>query len=451
MSLLRRTSRRSLLRLGAASLAAGVAAPHLWIPRISHAKIPASKNHRVLIYFLDGGARSVPMFNAGVSARWNPLGARAGAPGTEWSVGNVFTDDGENPSLLHMSHEICVLGTCDHTPGQNPGVGDHTLARGFAGCGYGDRGPGLLSIIHGYHRSYNEPSLVPVFPPVLIGAGDGTQYFALPDGGAIAPVKVPSFSDFTAQNGNNAGGQPEFARALENGLDARAAALRGGRDRARIDLLRDGKAAVQAFRDIFLDPVLDVAGAPTAAMHGLTNAELATMLGSDRIAYNTALALRFFGFGSAAVVVGDTGWDTHSDEMALFSGSANRLGRTFAGLSLALKALTFPDGTSYWDNTLVLTLSEFGRDNLMDSGYNSGGGSDHTGGPGSRYQAYPFFGGLVAPERRGKFFGATDPETMEPRPGEPVFSTRSIHAMLLALLDIDPAPHFPDPPLDILF
>lgn len=451
MSIIHKTSRRSLLRLGGAGLAASIAAPHLWIPRVSHAKIPASKKHHVLIYFLDGGARSVPMFNAGVSSQWNPLGAQAGSPGTEWAVGNVFVDDMVNPSLLQMSHEICVLGTCDHTPGEPVGVGDHALARNYCGSGFAGGGPGLLSLIHGYHKSYTEPSLSPPFPPVLLGVGGGTEAFGVPKGGALAPVKIPSYKEFAAQNGKNAGGQPEFARALEAGLDSRTAAIHSARDRARIDQLRDGKTAVQAFRDVFLDPVLDIAGAPTAAMDGLTNADLATMLGPDLLSLNTALALRLIGFGSAAVVVGDTGWDTHSNEMAAFSASANRLGRTFAGLSLALKALKYPDNTSYWDNTLVLTISEFGRDNLMPGGYNSGGGSDHTGGPGSRYQAYAFFGGLVEASKRGKFFGVTDPDTMAPKLGEPVFSTRSIYSMVLALLDIDPAAHFPDPPLDILF
>jgi hypothetical protein len=445
------TSRRSLLKLGGMALAAGIAAPHLWIPRVGHAKIPASKKHHVLIYFLDGGARSVPMFNAGVGSQWNPLGAQAGSPGTEWAVGKVFVDDLVNPSLLHMSHEICVLGTCDHTPGEPVGVGDHAVARNFVGSGYAGGGAGLLSLIHGHHKSYTEPSLSPPFPPVLLGAGDGTQYFGVPKGGALAPVKIPSYSEFAAQKGNDAGGQPEFARALEDGLDLNTVAIRSARDRFRIDQLRNGKAAVQTYRDIFLDPVLAVAGAPAATMHGLSNAELATMLGPDLLSFNTALALRFIGFGSAAVVVGDTGWDTHSGESAMFAASANRLGRTFAGLSLALKALKFPDNTSYWDNTLVLTISEFGRDNLMPNGYNSGGGSDHTGGPGSRYQAYACFGGLVDAARRGKLFGATDSVTMEPKPGEPVFSTRSILAMVLGLLDIDPAPHFPEPPLDILF
>ncbi len=445
------TSRRSLLKLGGMALAAGIAAPHLWIPRVGHAKIPASKKHHVLIYFLDGGARSVPMFNAGVGSQWNPLGAQAGSPGTEWAVGKVFVDDLVNPSLLHMSHEICVLGTCDHTPGEPVGVGDHAVARNFVGSGYAGGGAGLLSLIHGHHKSYTEPSLSPPFPPVLLGAGDGTQYFGVPKGGALAPVKIPSYSEFAAQKGNDAGGQPEFARALEDGLDHNTVAIRSARDRFRIDQLRNGKAAVQTYRDIFLDPVLAVAGAPAATMHGLSNAELATMLGPDLLSFNTALALRFIGFGSAAVVVGDTGWDTHSGESAMFAASANRLGRTFAGLSLALKALKFPDNTSYWDNTLVLTISEFGRDNLMPSGYNSGGGSDHTGGPGSRYQAYACFGGLVDAAKRGKLFGATDSVTMEPKPGEPVFSTRSILAMVLGLLDIDPTPHFPEPPLDILF
>lgn len=56
MSIIQKTSRRTMLKLGGTALAAGIAAPHLWIPRVGHAKIPASKKHHVLIYFLDGAA-----------------------------------------------------------------------------------------------------------------------------------------------------------------------------------------------------------------------------------------------------------------------------------------------------------------------------------------------------------------------------------------------------------
>ena len=67
--------------------------------------------------------------------------------------------------------------------------------------------------------------------------------------------------------------------------------------------------------------------------------------------------------------------------------------------------------------------------------YNSGGGSDHTGGPGSRYQSWFVSGGLVG--EPGKHFGHTDAATMDIMNGEPVFGTANYYAMLFALLDID--------------
>jgi hypothetical protein len=77
----------------------------------------------------------------------------------------------------------------------------------------------------------------------------------------------------------------------------------------------------------------------------------------------------------------------------------------------------------------------------MDNGYNSGGGSDHTGGPGSRYQAYFMMGGLVA--NGGKIFGRTDPMSMEVMPNEPVFGTTAYYATMMSVLDIDHEPFWP--------
>jgi uncharacterized protein (DUF1501 family) len=130
--------------------------------------------------------------------------------------------------------------------------------------------------------------------------------------------------------------------------------------------------------------------------------------------------------------------------------SANGLARALAGLSYALERMSHPEGGTLWDHTLVVLQSEFGRDNLMGNGYNSGGGSDHTGGPGSRYQAFPYLGGLVG--QPGKMWGRTDPATMEPLAGEPVFSTTSHMAMALAVLDIATEEIWPGvDPIEVIF
>lgn len=445
MSSITKNNRRTFLKLGLGGIATGAIAPWVWTPRISKAAldIPASRHNHVIVINLDGGARTPPMWNGNLDTRWNPMGTQAGAAGTEWGVGMVFdaapyTDTmasfGVNmPSLPMISNEICVLGTVDHTPGAAAGVGDHNVARDIISSGKQGGGAGMMSLVYARHKNYTEGSAGLVFPPVVIGSGAATTIFGIPDG-SITPVMVPSFSEFASQSGDDAGGQPDWARSFEAGLDDASAGIRSARDRELIERMSNGKQNVEAFRNVFLDPALRVATEPTAGTD-LTNAQLEAILGTSLLGRNMALALRFIQHGSAAVVVGDTGWDTHSAESGAYSMSANTLARIFAGLNFALKRMPHPEGGTYWDHTLVMLQSEFGRDNLMSTGYNSGGGSDHTGGPGSRYQAFPYMGGLVG--QGGKFFGRTDASTMEPLGGEPIYGTTAHMAMALAVLDIE--------------
>ncbi|MEM9454659.1 MAG: DUF1501 domain-containing protein [Myxococcota bacterium] len=445
MSSITKTNRRTFLKVGLGGLATGAVAPWVWTPRMSRAElaIPADRHNHLIVINLDGGARSVPMFNGDVDTRWNPMGTQPGAGTTEWGVGMVFdaapyaettADFGEAmPSLPMISDEICVLGTMDHTPGALAGVGSHAVARNIISSGRQEGGPGLMSLIYAHHRNYTEGTAGLVFPPVVVGTGAATTIFGIPDG-SITPVMVPSFSEFADQSGDDAGGQPDWARALEAGLDSASAGVRSARDRQLMERMSNGKQNVEAFRNVFLDPALRVADEPTAGTD-LTNAQLQAIFGDSMLGRNMALSLRFLQHGSAAVLVGQNGWDTHSAEPSIYSGLANDLGRAFAGLNFALKRMNHPEGGTYWDRTLVMVTSEFGRDNLMANGYNSGGGSDHTGGPGSRFQAFPFMGGPVS--QGGRMFGRTDLTTMEPPKSEPVFGTTEHMAMALAFLDIE--------------
>jgi uncharacterized protein (DUF1501 family) len=268
--------------------------------------------------------------------------------------------------------------------------------------------------------------------------------------GSVAPVMIPGFQEFQAQSGNNDDAQPAWGRALEDALDGAAAGRHSNRDRELLDRIRHGKRNVEAFKSVFTNPILDVAGNLAGSDRGISNAQIRFALGSSRLGQDLALALRFIGLGSAAVLVGNNGWDTHSNESGAYSESANQLGRALAGLNVLLKLMVHPSGGTYWDRTLVTVTSEFGRDNVTGVGFNSGGGSDHTGGPGSRNQAFPYMGGLVG--QGGKMFGRTHPSTMAVEPGEPTFSTVSHMAMMLAFLDIDPEPHFPGiEPLTAIF
>lgn len=446
MSNIRNSNRRTFLKLGLGGIATGAIAPWVWTPRISRAalEIPASRHNHVIVINLDGGARSVPMWNGNVDTKWNPYGTHAGAPGTEWGVGMVFdeapiqdtvgTMGAAMPSLPMISNEVSVIGTIDHTPGAPAGEGNHEAARNWISAGSGAGGPSFMSHIYARHKNYNEGSAGLVFPPVVIGTGAATTPFGR-SLGSIMPVMVPAFDEFAAQSGDDAGGQPDWARAFEAGLDEHTSAARSARDKMNISRLYNGKGNVEAFRNVFLDPALKVGDAPTAG-DDLTNAQLASILGTSLLGRNLALALRFIQYGSAAVVVGDNGWDTHSSEQNPYSMSANGLARAFAGLNFALKRMNHPEGGTVWDHTLVMVASEFGRDNFMSNGFNSGGGSDHTGGPGSRFQAFPYMGGLLG-DQAGKLYGRTDASTMEPLAGEPIYGTTAHMATALAVLDIN--------------
>lgn len=463
------TNRRNFLKLGLGGIATAAVAPHLWIPRISRAgmDIPRSRHNHMLLFNLDGGARTVPMFNGDVDAMWNPYGTQSGSPGTEWGVGAVFDNMPYQdtvamgmaavPPITAISHEIAVLATIDHTPGASSGVGDHQTARNWIGSGFGEGGPGIISRIYSGHKNYTEGGGGLVFPPAVIGTGQATTPLGIPHG-SITPVMVPSHAEFVAQNGDDAGGQPAWARALEAGLDGYAVSSRSNRHKQVISRLANGKANVEAFRNVFLDPALKVEAEPTGSANGLTNAQLAAILGTSQLGRDTALALRFLGYGSAAVCIGDAGnaaasvggWDTHSGEMTAYPDSAKNLARVLCGVNYALKLMPHPEGGTYWDHTIIGCVTEFGRDNVMDNGYNSGGGSDHTGGPGSRYQAYFVTGGLVT--KGGKIFGRTDPSTMDLMPGEPVFGTTAFYAMLFAALDIETESFWPGiAPVDVVF
>ncbi len=445
MSTITKQNRRTFLKLGMGAAATGAIAPWVWTPRLSKAAldVPASRHNHVIIINLDGGARSVPMFNGNVAPRWNPMGVHPGAGSTEWGVGMVFDAAAHDettalfgqamPSLPMISDEINVLGTLDHTPGAAAGVGAHAAARAIISSGNQDGGPGIMSHIYAQHKNYTEGTAGLIFPPAIIGTGQATTPFGI-SAGSITPVMVPSFSEFAAQSGDDAGGQTEWARAFEAGLDGATANIRSARDRQLIERMSNGKENVEAFRQVFIDPALRVADEPTAGTD-LTNAELTAILGDSLLGRDLALALRFIQHRSAAVLVGNNGWDTHSNETSAFTMSANNLARAFAGLNFALKRMNHPEGGTYWDRTLVMCTSEFGRDNLMSNGFNSGGGSDHTGGPGSRYQALPFMGGLI--EQSGRLLGRTDATTMEPMAGEPIFGTTNHLATALAVLDIN--------------
>ncbi len=447
-----KANRRNFLKMGLGGAAAAVAAPMIYVPNRARANfLYGDKDNHLIILNLDGGARTVPMFNGGMSGRYNPYASHASA--SEWTVGGVFANaampfdvasglTGQLPSMAEISEDMCVSVTMDHTPDAASGEGNHTVARNWIASGYDAGGPGVMSQIMKLHKYYGaEVAEFGSFPPVVIGGGDATTPFARPAGDS-EPLKTTSFAEFASQSGDGDAGepQPDWARAFESGLDHHMRDTHSASDRTTMSRLALGKDAVEHFRNVFTDPALKVADAPTAEKHGYTNAQLAAIFGTSTFGRNAALASRFLMEGSTAMVVGNNGWDTHSNEMQAYTDSAQTLERVLTGFNYLLKNLPHPKGGTYWERTVICTISEFGRDNMMGSGYNSGGGSDHTGTPAMRNQAWFMMGGQV---NAGAQLGATNPDDVSVVTGAKVYSTQNYLATWLAWLDIDYAEVYP--------
>ena len=467
MSIVNKSKRRTFLKVGLGTVATGAIAPHIWIPRVSKAamSVPSDKDNHLVLINLDGGARSVPLFNGNVDERNNPFGIHEA--GVQWGVGGCFANTQYTdttalgmaavPSISEIAGDVAVLAAVDHTPGAPSGVGGHIQARNYIASGYEQGGPGLMSHIMRMHKYYGEQvGEFGVFPPVVIGGGDSTTPFAAPSGNS-EPLKTNSFQEFAGQSGNGEDGeaQPGWARAFEAGLDGHMRDAHSAHDRAAMSRLALGKDAVEHFRAVFTDPALKVADAPAATKHDLSNQQLEAIFGTTVFGRNAALTMRFLLEGSTAVLLGDSGesvggnWDHHSGGTTRLPMLAQTLERVLCGFNYVLKMMPHPAGGTYWDHTIVATISEFGRDNLMANGFNSGGGSDHVGSPGTRNQAYCVMGGPVA--TGGQMHGQLDPGTLELM-GNEVWSTQSYLATWLAFLDIDYSEVFPSAtPIDVLW
>jgi uncharacterized protein (DUF1501 family) len=150
-----------------------------------------------------------------------------------------------------------------------------------------------------------------------------------------------------------------------------------------------------------------------------------------------ALALRCFSLGSPMVTVARDVYDMHDIEADAYAPRTEDLVRQLAGLHFLLHRMAHPDGGTYWDKTLVVTTSEFSRNNTNElTGFNTGNGSDHVGedeDP-ARNQAIVMMGGVVA--AGGKLIGATDDNIKAT--GE-VIASRDVLATVLDVLGLDAA------------
>jgi hypothetical protein len=210
------------------------------------------------------------------------------------------------------------------------------------------------------------------------------------------------------------------------------------------------RESTRKFADIFNSEALRINNNSDEMIDGISNRQLATMFGEDGAARRARLALRLFKFGCPAVYFDQGGYDMHSGEEEGLPMQINELNRLISGLNASLKLMTHPAGGTYWDHTLVVLGSEFGR-TTRGSRFNSAKGSDHGGDLATRWMSMPMMGGIVDQTGMGgKQYGRTGKGDL--KDDGLVFSYRSVWKTIMDLMCADHAEFFPaDDPLTTIF
>ncbi|MBF5042929.1 DUF1501 domain-containing protein [Aggregicoccus sp. 17bor-14] len=454
--------RRALLQgLGAAS--AALAFPQLWLPRAAYAQTAGRGSVKHLLYIrLAGGFRFTTAFNGDVDSGFNPFGrSEHRAAGTEWGVGKLLDeaswlsgkDDATKQRVAlgmkrasELSGDMCVLPCVDHEPASgradgNHGTGLERFLTGFVGgttsfltyvnAGLKDRPTGGQTLLPAFSlgeagMALGAGSLAAYRPPVLDGAG--FERFG-----------------FDAENT-----LPAWANAMVGGLQSRYQARLHSALRSPAEAYQQSRDQTRAYGKIFQDPLLKVANDATTEVDGISNRDLSVLLGTDTTGRRAALALRLFHFGCPAVFMNQGGYDMHSDEQDNLPTTLDGANRLLAGVNAALKKMVHPAGGTYWDHTLVVVGSEFGR-TTGGQKFNSANGSDHGSDLATRWMSMPLMGGVIAKAGKGgKSLGSCRASDLKAQ--GPVYSYRAVLKTLLDLLGADHSQVFTaDSPIQDLF
>lgn len=458
-----RFGRRRLLQ-AAAGGAVALGFPHLWLPK-AHAATSGHGTLSHLLYIrLTGGFRFTTAFNADVDSQFNPFGrSRSRAAGAEWGVGALLDeaswldgDEGARRKALGMkpvsamANDLCVLPCVDHEPFAARADGNHGTGLERFLTGYVGGGTSFLTYVNwGLRQRVADATargeiLLPAFSlgeaGMTLGAGPYAAY--------RPPVlDAGGFSNFAFSPQDSL---PAWANRIATGLDDRMRTRLHPSLQGPIEAYQQTREASRAYAEIFRSPMLRVGEASNEAVDGISNAELALLLGGGGAARQLALALRLMHFGCPAVFLNEGSYDLHSGESSQLPGGMDRLNQLISGLAVALRRMKHPKGGSYWDHTLVVLGSEFGR-TTAGSRFNSGGGSDHSSDYATRWMSMPFMGGVISKAgKAGRSLGATRASDLAAT-GE-VYSYRSVLKTLLDWLGCDTQGVFPaDAPIEDFF
>lgn len=434
-------SRRAFL--GGLMGAAALAPFYVGRGRRAFAKTPAFGSAKHLIYIrLRGGFRFTTAFNGAVAEQYNPFGLATGiASGAEWGVSRLLSnasfldgDEGTRRRELGMrpvpevADRMTVVPCVDHEPTSAGADGNHGsgLERYWTGS-VGGEASFFTLINYGLRERFTAATAdgevaIPAFCLGDSGMARGLGLFA-----AHRPpvVQSGSFDGFGISTEDTV---PGWARNLSRMQDERHRERLKGDSRALVDAYLETRKATVRFAEIFQSPTLKT-GSGTTPIDGVTHDELRLVFGDSEAGRNIRLALRLFHFGCPAVYIDQGGYDYHSGEEGELPNRLVEVNRIISGLMAVLPRMTHPDGGSYWDHTVVVFGSEFGRTSGGNR-FNSARGSDHNGDYETRWMSMPFFGGPVA--RPGKQLGETRASDL--RPMGDVVSYRSVMKSLLDVL-----------------
>ena len=467
----KRGSRHLQTKVLRRSLLAGCAAtaPMIWLPNPVFANQTTGRGSvKHLIYVrLSGGFRFTAAFNGDVANEFNPFGlARSAAPGTEWGMSAPLSRasflEGESNAervvlgmkpLTQISNKISVLATVDHEPfaggaDGNHGTGLDRYQTGFVG---GDNS--IFTMIHYGLRARIQAAAAEgriELPPFVLGSTGMAR-----GAGKYAAYRPPTIQGENFEGFAFAGKKalPEWANAMAANRDRNMLNRQVTASRSLVEAYMGTRESTEKFAEIFNSDILRVrGGAANEVVDGITNSELETLLGDSGSARRARMALRLFHFGSPAVFFDEGGYDMHSQERERLPERLESLARLISGLEAALKRMRHPsaEGGSYWDHTLVVFGSEFGR-SARGNPFNSAQGSDHGGDRATRWMSMPFMGGAIdRAGMAGKMYGRTAPSDL--KDDGRVFSYRSVAKTLMDLLCADHSEFFPaDAPITDLF
>ncbi|MGQ0504410.1 MAG: DUF1501 domain-containing protein [Myxococcaceae bacterium] len=462
---IKKFGRRTLLK-GLAAGGAALGAPTLWIPSTAHAQTSGRGSVRHLIYIrLAGGFRFTTAFNGDVDGQFNPFGvSRIRAAGTEWGATTLLEsatwltdrDGGETRKKLGMqkvtaiTSSMCLFPCVDHEPTSARADGNHGSGLERFLTGYVGGSTSFLSLLnYGLKEVVAQAgasgrTLLPAFSLGDAGMAIGSGIYA----GYRPPVLDGDGFDRFDAGGD--GAMPAWATGIAAKMDERYRARLHTALRPQVESYQQTRDATRVYGKIFADELLKVGNRSTEEVDGISNRELDDLFGTDRAARRVALALRLFHFGSHAAFLSQGGYDMHSAEQTNLPMELDRLNRVLSGLHVALHKMQHPEGGTYWDKTLVVLGSEFGR-TTGGSRFNSAGGSDHGSDYATRWMSMPMMGGLVeAAGKGGKQLGLT--RQVDLSAVGKVYSYRSMMKTMMDLLGADHSTAFPaDRPIEDLF